>query len=271
MLAFLASSAAAAGLELTPKAATGPLRNVRLACLALVLNFGLAPLFAWLLTKVLPLAPGHAIGLILLGGAAGAPFLPKLATVAQSPLASAVALMMLLTAGTLLFMPLVLPLMISGLQADAWTIARPLLLFILVPLLAGMLIQCGTTLPAARLARWLGRLSSACLLLLLVLLVTLHFGALLSVIGSGAIFAVVLYLLLLFVCGWMLGGFVRADRGNLALATIARNFGAAFVSAAGSFSDPNVLTMLVVSAIVCLVVCFLAAGWLRRQAPRSPA
>jgi len=265
MLVFLVASSSAAGLGLTPAAIVGPLRNTRLLVLTLALNFVAAPLLAWLLTKMLPLAPGHALGLVLLGGAAGAPFLPKLAASAGSSVATAVALMILLVAVALLFMPFALPLMIPGFQAGAWAIARPLVFFMLIPLLVGMFIKCRTRLPAESLARVMGRIGSACLLLLFLLLLVLHFHELCGVVGSGAIFAMTLYLLGLFVVAWLLGGSVPGERGNLALATSARNFGAAMVCAAESFRDPDVVTMLVVGAVVCLVICFSGAGWLRRK------
>lgn len=266
MLAFLVASSSAAGLELTPAAIVGPLRHTRLLWLTLALNFVVAPLLAWLLTKMLPLAPGHALGLVLLGGAAGAPFLPKLAASAGSSMGAAVAMMILLVAGSLLFMPLALPLMIPGFQAGAWAIARPLVFFMLVPLLIGIFVKSGTRFPAEFLARALGRLGSACLLLLFLLLIILHFQELCGVVGSGAIFAMTLYLLGLFVVAWLLGGGVPSERGNLALATSARNFGAAMVCAAESFRDPDVVTMLIVGAVVCLVICFSGASWLRRKA-----
>ena len=79
LLTFLVSSMLAAGLSLRPRAILAPLRDVRLVLAAIVLNFVVAPVFAVLLTLVIPLERPHAIGLLLLGGAAGAPFLPKLA------------------------------------------------------------------------------------------------------------------------------------------------------------------------------------------------
>ena len=72
VLVFLVSSMAAMGLTLTPRAIAAPLRDVRFVALALGLNFVLAPACAWLLTIVIPLKPGYAAGLMLLGGAAGA-------------------------------------------------------------------------------------------------------------------------------------------------------------------------------------------------------
>ena len=266
VLVFLVSSMGATGLALTPRAITTPLRDRRFVLLALALNFVLAPAFAWLLTVVIPLDRAHAAGLLLLGGAAGAPFLPKLVETARGDLAPAAALMALLTAGTILFLPFALPLMIPRLNADPWGIARPLLVLIIVPLAAGMLIKSRAETFAARAAPVLAKLGNASLLLLFVLLVALNARALLAVIGSGAILAALIFFTALFVFGWLLGG---AQRSVLSLATAARNFGAALAPAENCFDDPKVTVMIIVGAIVCLVVTFVAAGWVRRR-PMSP-
>jgi BASS family bile acid:Na+ symporter len=264
VLAFLVSSMLAMGLTLTLPAIITPLRNVRLVALVVALNFVIAPGFAWLLTVVIPLDHGHSIGLLLLGGAAGAPFIPKVVENARGDLALGAALMGLLTLGTILFLPFALPLMIPGLRADPWGIAGPLLLLILLPLAIGMLVKSTATTLAARAAPVLAKIGNAALLLLFVLLIALNIRALLGVLGSGAILAALLYFAGLFLIGWLLGGTKPEVRGTLGLTTAARNFGAALVPAANSFSDPKVTTMIIVGAIVCLVVSFLAAGWLRR-------
>src|SRR6516165_6009145 len=191
VFAFLVSSMLGTGLSLTLRAILAPLRDIRFVLVALGLNFVLAPSFAWLLTLIIPLQRGQAIGLLLLGGAAGAPFLPTLAKTARGDLGFSVALMTLLTVGTILFMPFALPVMIPGLQANPWGIARPLLLLILLPLILGMLI-------AGRAAPVVMKVGNAFLLLLFVLLVGLNVHSLLALLGSGAIAAVVFYILALF-------------------------------------------------------------------------
>lgn len=270
VLVFLVSSMLAMGLTLTLPAIIAPLRNVRLVVLALALNFVLAPAFAWLLTIVIPLDRGHAIGLLLLGGAAGAPFLPKVVESARGDLALAAALMGLLTVGTILFLPFALPLMLPGLKADPWSIARPLLLLIVLPLAAGMLVKSFAANLAARAAPVLAKIGKAALLLLFVLMISLNVRGLLGVVGSGAIGVALLYFVGLFIIGWLLGGPKPEIRGVIGLATTARNFGAALVPAAGSFTDPKVTIMIIVGAIVCLIISFLAAGWVRRCALSSP-
>ena len=264
VLGFLIGSMAAVGLTLTPRALLAPLGDGQLVGRALLLNFLLAPALAWLLTLLIPLARGHAIGLLLLGGAAGAPFLPRLVENARGDLGLAAALMVLLTAGTILFLPLAMPLLIPDMKVDAWNIARPLLLLIVLPCLGGMLLKMCAAPIAARVAPILALIGNACLIVLFLLLVGLNFRSLLNVIGSGAILVAILYIPGLLAVSWLVAGGKSEARQVMALAAAARNFGAALPPAA-SFADPNVTVMLIVSAIVCLVVTFLAAGWFRQR------
>ena len=52
--------------------------------------------------------------MILVGAAAGAPFLPKLVQTARGPLALGVGLMVALMLVTIVYLPLVLPLLLPG-------------------------------------------------------------------------------------------------------------------------------------------------------------
>ena len=266
VLVFLVCSMAATGLSLAPSALLAPLRNFRFVAVALGLNFVVAPALAWLVTAAIPLERGHAVGLLLLSAAAGAPFLPKLVRNARGDLSLAGALVGLLTAGTIIFLPLALPILVPGLQTSAWSIAKPLLLLILLPLIAGMLVQNSAASFARRVAPIVAGLGNAGLLVLFGLLVALNFHALLEVVGSGAILAALLYIAGLFAVSWFVSGRDAGKRGVLALATSARNFGAALVPAE-SFANPAITTMLVVCAIVCLVLTFAAAAWVRKRSP----
>lgn len=266
LLTFLVSSMLAAGLSLRPRAILAPLRDVRLVLAAIALNFVVAPVFAVLLTLVIPLERPHAIGLLLLGGAAGAPFLPKLAESAGGDVGFAVALMILLTVGTAFFMPLVLPLLIPGLQAGPWSIARPLVVFILTPLAIGMLLQSLVPVFCAAYQPALAKLGNISALVLITLLVVLHFHDLLGVVGSGALAVGAVFIAGLGLAGYLLGGSREEIRGVLGLGTGARNVGAALVPASQSFSDPRVVIMLVACTIVMLIVLVPATRWLRRKA-----
>src|SRR5260370_40883232 len=79
MLTFVVSSMLAMGAGLTVSQISEPLRNARLVMLALLANFGLMPLGALALAKVLWLDEPFGAWLLLLRCAAGAPCLPTLA------------------------------------------------------------------------------------------------------------------------------------------------------------------------------------------------
>src|SRR5580765_7684211 len=96
MMAFVLSSMLAMGLGLRVGEIVAPLRNWRLVTLSLVANFVVMPFVALALARILRLDESMGIGLLLLGMAGGAPFLPKLAQIARGNLAFAVGLMMLL-------------------------------------------------------------------------------------------------------------------------------------------------------------------------------
>ena len=76
LLSFVVSSMLAMGTGLTVAQIIEPLRSARLVVLSLFANFVLMPLVAFALAKVLWLDEPFAVGLLLLGCAAGAPFLP---------------------------------------------------------------------------------------------------------------------------------------------------------------------------------------------------
>ena len=109
VLVFVVTCMVTAGLGLGVRDVVAPLRRARLVLLALAANFVIAPALAYGLTVALPVDRPYEIGLLLLGGAAGAPFLPKLAELAKGDVAFSVGLMLLLIVGSVIFMPLVLP------------------------------------------------------------------------------------------------------------------------------------------------------------------
>src|SRR5262245_49056232 len=174
VVTFVVSSMLAVGLSLRVRELLAPLRRVRLLLLALLANFAFAPLLAYGIVKLLSLSDAHAAGLLLLGGAAGAPFLPKLAELARGDLAFSVALMFLLTVGTVFFMPIVLPHLVPGLEASPWDIVRPILLQMVLPLAVGLIIHHRFEGLAARLRPILVRLTNVSLILLTVLLLGLN-------------------------------------------------------------------------------------------------
>jgi bile acid:Na+ symporter, BASS family len=254
------------------RAVAAPLSRVRLVVFALLANFGAAPALAYGLTELVPIERSYAIGLLLLGGAAGAPFLPKLAEVARGDGAFSVGLMLLLMVGSVIFMPIALPLMIPRLAADPWPLLRPLLFTMLLPLAVGMSVKSRSEQWSAKLRPVFTKLSNLSMLLAVVLLVGLNFGALVGTIGTGAVAVGVLFVALSLAVGCALGGPAPTTRSVLGLGTGQRNVAAALVIATQNFTDPGVVVMLIVTTLAGMIPLLLVARWFaRRPAPVGEA
>jgi bile acid:Na+ symporter, BASS family len=254
LLAFVVSSMLAVGLSLTVGEILLPLRNRRLVGLALMANFILMPLAAVVIARLLRLEQSLSAGLLLLGTAAGAPFLPKLAAVAKGNLAFAVGLMVMLMALTVGYMPLVLPLLLEGVSVNPMSIARSLVVLMLLPLAAGLAVKRKYEAVAVRVAPVLNKVSSASLLLLIVLLLATNIRNIAAMFGTRGVLASSIFLLVSFGTGWLLGGPGPDTRSVLALGSAQRNIAAALVVGGQNFDDPKVVVMVAVVAIVGLLV-----------------
>jgi bile acid:Na+ symporter, BASS family len=254
MLIFVLSSMLAMGLGLTVSQIITPLRNARLVVLSLLANFVLMPLAAVALAALLRLDQPLGVGLLLLGTAAGAPFLPKLAQIAEGNLAFAVGLMVLLMVVTVGYLPLVLPVLLPGVSVNPAKIARSLFLLMLLPLAGALAVKARFAVAAARTKPVLDRVSNLSLILLVVLITAANINNVLAVFGTRGILAGLLFIAVGFGMGWLLGGPGMGTRRVLALGTAQRNIAAALVVGSQSFRDPKVVVMVVVVAIVSLLV-----------------
>ena len=262
VLVFVVSCMSSAGLGLSVRDIVPPLSRTRLVISAIVANFSIAPILAYSLTQLLALDRAYAIGLLLLGGAAGAPFLPKLAELARGDFAFSVGLMLLLMIGSVVFMPIVLPLMIPGLSAEPWPLLRPLLFTMLLPLAAGMILKSCSERWASKLRSLVGMLSNTSLILTVVLLIGLNFTAIRETFGSGAAAVGVLFVSLSLAIGYALGGPAPTTRSVLGLGSGQRNIAAALLIATQNFSDqPGVVVMLLVTTLAGLIPLIIAARW----------
>jgi bile acid:Na+ symporter, BASS family len=254
MLAFVLSSMLAMGLGLTVGQIIAPLSNARLVVLSVLANFLLMPLGAVALATLLRLDQPLGVGLLLLGTAAGAPFLPKLAQIAKGNLAFAVGLMVLLMVVTVGYLPLVLPLLLPGVSVNPAKIARSLFLLMLLPLAGALAVKARFADLAARTKPLLDRVSNLSLILLVLLITLANVNNVLAVFGTRGILGGLLFIALGFGLGWLLGGPGMDTRRVLALGTAQRNIAAALVVGSQSFSDPKVVVMVVVVAIVGLLI-----------------
>jgi len=269
MIAFVLSSMIGMGLGLRVSEIVAPLRNWRQVILALAANFVVMPFAAIALARILRLDEPMAIGLLLLGMASGAPFLPKLAQISRGNLAFAVGLMVLLMVITVGYLPLVLPLLLPGVSVNPAEIARSLVLLMLLPLAGALALRANRPDLAGTIKPIFDKTSNISLIALMTLQTLLNVRSVIAIFGTGGILAGVLFLAVGFACGWALGGPTSETRSVLGLGTAQRNIAAALVVANQSFDDPGVVVMVVVMTIVGLFTLMPLSRALGRRVPAA--
>ena len=265
VLVFVVCSMLAMGLTLTLPQILEPLKNIRLVVSALVANFVLVPILTLIILVIFPLSQGLSIGLLLIGLSAGAPFLPKLAEVAKGDRAFSVGLMVLLMGVTIIFLPIFLPLLLPGIEVNAWDIARSLVVLMLIPLVIGLLVRWRYPSAASSLAPFMSQVSTLALFVMSFAFFIVFYRDLLGVIGTTAIIASILFIIVSFAIGYLLGGSGGQVKRVLGVGTAQRNLAAAVAVAGLNFTDPDILIMVLVIALVGLVLLMVIGGELGRR------
>lgn len=264
VVVFAVASMLSVGFGYTVGEILGPLRNLRGVARALVANFMLVPLLAWAILQLLPLPESHAIGIMLIATAAGAPFLIKLAEAAGSHVALGATLLVLLLPATILYMPLVLPFVLPEARVSALAIALPLVLTMLLPLGAGLGIRRVSERWASRLQPGTSAISTAALVVLILATIVANRRDILDVLLTTSIVAALLVISGAFAAGYMLG-MDRRSREVLGLGTSQRNIAAATVVATQAVDDPETVVMVVVASLAGFAILFPVAAWLRKR------
>ena len=273
VLIFTVSNLAAMGLELNPKKAINALKNSRFVLLIVVWGWVVGPAIAYLLTKVIPLSEPHAAGLLLISMAPTAPFFPLMVSKARGDMSSAGAFILVATVGTVVFLPLMVPLMIPGLAVSIWALAKPLLTMVLLPLIVGFAIRVYRAPVADKLFPVVKKIGTLFLLITAVLTFWLYWREMLSALGSYAIGAQLLLFSLITVVSYKVGfGLKQGQRSAMALGMCTRNIAAVFVAYFGITNpDPGVFVMIVLVVPLALIVALIAARVFAKQAGTTVA
>jgi len=268
LVLFMAGNLLDMGLKLDPQEALRGLRNARFVALTLLWGFVLGPAVAYGITRVVPLEYPYAMGLILMGLTPCAPFLPAIAKKAGGDLGFTAAFMLLTAVGTVLFMPFAVPLLIEGLTVSAWTIAKPLLIVVLLPLAVGMVILRASPTLAAKVQPFVRNVTVFFTMAMAALGITAYGKDLLGVAGSLAVAAQLVFFLVVTALPYWLGfGLKHEQKIVLSTGMATRNLGAALAPLiAAPDMDQRAIVMVVLGLPIMFLFATLAA---RRDGPVS--
>lgn len=256
---FVISTMLNVGLTQKLSAIAAHLKNWSFVVKMLAVNFVLAPLLMVLALYFAPFDPALKAGLLIFSLGAGAPFLIKLTQTAEHDLALGAAVMMFLMVGTVVYMPLVLPLVLSGISVNALAIAKSLLLQMLLPIGVGMLAAQLLPSLSKKVQPWVGRIGNVAMYAMVVATLIGYFPNLVKIIGTGAFLAGLLFVAAAFGLGYLAGWGKDHLEDIGGLGTAQRNTAAGVIIAIQNFKDPNVFVMLTLANVLGIVMLLFIA------------
>jgi len=254
------------GLRLRLSEALRDLRDVRFVIWSVLWGFVILPAFAYAIARLIPMAHAYAVGLVLLGMTPCAPFLPPMVDRAHGDLAYTAAFMLLANVVTVLYMPLAVPVLVKGFSANAFTIAKPLVLFLLVPLAIGLAIKHRSDHLAGRLEPVIKKVTGIDTVLMLFLCLVIYGKDFLGLAGSYAIGAQILFFAVATAAPNLLSfGIPNGQRVVISLGMATRNLGAAFAPLfALRGVDQRSIVMVALGVIMQATFAFGAASYYGR-------
>ena len=258
----------------------GALTHWKIVVWALVINFVIIPLLfiGYLLTLASSIPGEIKVGFCVAALSAGMPFAPLLARLAKADVSISTTLLVILTAATIIALPVGLPLAIDAVDAQlktsAWDVAWPLLLFLLLPVVLGCGFRTWWPDLTPGLSRWVMRVGILCLLFNLNFTLVAYWSLFVQTWGTASYLAALAGPFIGLGCGYLLVTSLRVKDVGIRHATEAttavRNIAPMLLMMIFPFaSDPLVtVSITILNTIGIMTILLFVLMW-RRAASSS--
>ena len=276
-LIFVVTATLGQGLGVTRQSMSEPLRaHSQLNVMLVLSTFVLVPAVMIGLAAILPFDNQVKMAIIVLGICGGAPFVPWLVSLAKGNVPYSAAATTMLLVGTFIVLPLAVAplqkLLGTGASLSVWRIAWPMLVFMLLPFVIGVIIRARSLSLTMALGAWLGPLSITFLVAHIVLFISYSWADFVSIAGYGQMAFALAFPLVGMLVGYLLSppyilsAVPVADphRGSKIVSVVAvaqQNTGAVICCAIFAFGKYTVAGdyMLLGAIITIVVVTFVMA------------
>jgi len=261
VFAFTVSGMATMGLQSRTSELIAAFTDKKSMALILVWGWVLGPALGYLIAVVLPLAEAHVVGLLLYSLAPCAPFLPLMVGTARGDVSFAAALVPIVAVGTVVFMPLMGPLMIEGLAISAWDLAKVLLMYILIPLTLGAALRQFADTAATRIFPAVNVFAKITTALTPLVAIVIYWREMLDTAGSFALLSMAIFMVVIALITYRFGfGLKQGQRSVMSLGMLTRNGSVVLIAAIAMPNvDPGIITYVVMFVIASFVVAAIAA------------
>jgi len=261
VLVFTVSNLAAMGLQVRASEVLVALRNRKSLALIFVWGWVLGPAVGYAITRILPLAEPYVVVVFLCSLAPCAPFLQQMVSKARGDMGFAGAFVPLVMVGTVVLMPVMAPLLITGVTISTWSLAKPLLLTILLPLIIGAAIRHFADQAATKIFPAVKGLALISTLLTIVACLLLYGRGMLDTAGELALLSMTLFMVGMGLITYRFGfGMKQNQRSVMALGMGTRNIAAVLAAAlAIPNGDPRIVVMTIMWTLWSVVLAALGA------------
>jgi BASS family bile acid:Na+ symporter len=268
ILVFTVSNLLVMGLQANMPGVIAALKNKKSTALILVWGWLLGPAIGLLIVWALPLAEPYVIVVLLCSLAPCAPFLPPMVEKARGDVNFAGAFVPMVAVGTVVFMPLIAPLLITGLSISTVALAEPLFLTLLVPLIIGAATRHYAGAVATKIFPAVKGFALLTTLAMFVSCLMLYGREMLATAGSFALLSMTIFMVVMGLITYRFGfGMKQNQRSVMALGMGTRNFAAVLIAVMTVPNlDPLVITMIVMWVLWSILLSAIAARIFGKQA-----
>lgn len=271
VLVFTVSNLAAMGLQVRVPEVAVALRNKKSLALIFVWGWVLGPAVGYLITRILPLAEPYVVVVFLCSLAPCAPFLQQMVDKARGDMGFAGAFVPLVMVGTVVLMPMMAPLLITGVTISTMALAKPLLLTILLPLIIGAAVRHYADKAATKIFPAVKGLALISTLLTIVACLVLYGRGILNTAGEFALLSMTLFMVGMGLITYRFGfGMKQSQRSVMALGMGTRNIAAVLAAAlAIPGADTRIVVMTIMWTLWSVVLAAIGAKVFARLADKA--
>ncbi len=248
ILLFLVTTMLAIGLRVTGAEVLAAMKDRSLMARSLLANLVIIPAIGFVLSRVVPLPTDTAVGILLLTAAPGG--IGAIQFTSKTPAKSipfAAGLLFVLSVIAIVSTPMTAKLILPGgspIVLPYLRVIRFLLLYLLLPMLAGFAIQRLSERAANVLQKPIALVGTLSFVATVILTMGMKKQAT-RAIGSNGVLVMLVLVLAAMAIGWLFGGPGKGTRRVLATGTSFRNAPLCLLIAVKSFPDTNVAVAVV--------------------------
>ena len=245
LVLFMVGNLLDLGLRLDLKVALRGFRDLRFMGLTTLWGFILCPALGYLLAHLIPLEPPVAMGLILITLGPGGPMLPIMVDRARGDLNYTATFTLYTTLGTVIFLPVMVPVLVKGLTVTTWMVAKPMLFFILLPMVIGVVIKLRWASFASSIQPFVNKATKIDTLAMVSLVFGVYGKGMLGTVGTFAAGSQFVFLLIVTAGSyWLSFGMPERQKSVLSIGVCCRQIGPAL---AALYIAPNVDPLAIVT------------------------